>query len=143
VAVLDQAITILSGIAGGVIGHFAGGRRMLWTTAGALAGAVIVPPIAGLVLAQAAPQLAGQTFNADLAPGRTIILRASVGDTIIVKAPSTWGVPASSANIPGFLTVQASDTEAETTTLLVTEAGQGQVQMVSGGETATLSVEAT
>jgi len=41
------------------------------------------------------------------------------------------------------LSIQATAVEAEATTLQVTQAGQGQIQMSSGGEVAVLSIEAT
>lgn len=95
--------------------------------------------------AAAMPELSeGQTYSEQLVSGQTIILRASVGDTINVTAPPGWGVPSSQANIPGFLEVQSTNSANETTTLKVTEGGQGQIQMTNAaGEVAVLSIEAS
>lgn len=139
-----QAVTILAGIAGGVLGHFAGRRELVWTAVGALAGAIVVPPLVDAAIAQAAlPPSPSTTYTIQLVPGATRILRASVGDRMVITAPSGWGVPSATANIPGFLEIESTDTVSESTTLRVIEAGQGQLQMSLGGEVAILSVEAS
>lgn len=90
-----------------------------------------------------APAPQGATNTAiQLVPGQTIIRRAVVGDTITVLAPSGWGVPSATANIPGFLEIQATSTVVESTTVRVADAGQGQIVMQNGGEDATLSIDA-
>lgn len=139
-----QAWTILGGVVGGGAGYFLGGRKPLWAAVGALAGAIVVPP----AVAAASPQLGPSAFTGkawveQLVPGKTIILRAAVGDVVTVLAPSGWGVPSAGANVPGFMVVQSTDTSAEASILQITDAGQGQIQMENGGEVAVLSIEAT
>ena len=134
-----QATTIAGGVVGGLAGFFLGGGKVLWTGLGAFVGAVAAPPLVGAGVAFA--QTLG-TKPIALAPGKTVILRAQVGDLVTIEAPSGWGVPSATANIPGFLEVESTDPEAETTTLKVIEGGQGQIQMASGGEVAVLSIEA-
>jgi hypothetical protein len=89
-----------------------------------------------------APQ--GATNRAiQLVPGQTVIWRANVGDTATILAPSGWGVPSANANIPGFLEIQSTSTVVESTTVKVTDGGQGQVSMSNSGETAILSIDAS
>jgi hypothetical protein len=92
----------------------------------------------------AAPAPQGATNRAiQMAPGQTIIWRAVVGDTATILAPSGWGVPSANANIPGFLEIEGTSTTVESTTVKVTDAGQGQISMSNGGETAILSIDAS
>lgn len=137
----EQAWTIAGGVVGGVGGYLLGKKNPLWMAVGALAGAVLLPPAA----AAAMPELpAGPTPNVhtiEMAPGKTIILRAQLGDLVTVLAPSGWGVPSAEANIPGFLQVQSTSTGAESTVFKVVQKGQANLTMSSGGETAVLSIE--
>lgn len=135
-----QLVTIAAGLLGGAVGYFLGGQRIVWTAVGALVGAVVVPPVASAAAANALPEAAPETHDITLVPSRTIILRTRVGDTVIVHAPSGWGVPSMNANVPGFLQIESTDTAAETMTLTVTEGGQGQIQLQNGDEVAVLSV---
>lgn len=137
-----QAWTIAGGVLGGVAGYYLGGKKPLWAAAGALAGAVAIPPAVAAAM-PALPAGTGRAWVEQLVPNQTIILRASVGDLVTILAPSGWGVPSAGANIPGFLQVESTTTTAEATTLRIVEGGQGQIQMQSGGEVAILSIEAT
>lgn len=138
-----QVTTIVMGVGGGVAGYFLGGRSVLWTGIGALAAAVIGPPVLGIVAqAMADGSAPPPPKPVALIPGETIIERAKVGDWFLVEAPPGWGTPAAGSNIPGFLEVLSSDPSAETTTVKVVAGGQGQIQMTSEGKTAVLSVTA-
>lgn len=136
-----QAMTVTAGIAGGLLGYFASKRSLLWTGVGALLGAVAIPPLVGF----SANALASLSTPKDvqLVPGSTIILRPRIGDSFTIDAPSGWGVPSANANIPGFLEIVSTDVNAETTTVKVVAAGQGNISLSAGGETAVLSVETT
>jgi hypothetical protein len=96
--------------------------------------ATAMPPL-GPVVAQA------HTFDVEMVPGKTIILRVAVGDTINLSAPSGWGPPSANANVPGFLQIQSTDTSTDLTSLKVIDGGQGQISMTAGGETAIVSIE--
>jgi hypothetical protein len=85
--------------------------------------------------------LGGNSYDIQLVPNQTVIQRMAVGDSLTVTAPSGWGVPAAMSNIPGFLTTMSSDATAGSSTFNANAAGQGQISMTSGGETAILSVE--
>lgn len=137
-----QAWTIAGGIVGGVAGHFIGGKKTLWTALGALAGAAVVPSLAEAAIGQLPPSQT-QTHTIQLVPGRTIILRAQVGDVVTVLAPSGWGVPSANANVPGFLQIDSANPTTESTVMSVQAAGQGQLTMSVGGETAVLSIKAS
>lgn len=134
-----QALTVGAGVAGGLVGYFASGKSLFWTGVGALVGAVAGPPIFGLSANALAAMNAPREIQ--LVPHATKILRARVGDEFTIDAPSGWGVPSANANIPGFLEVISTDTNAETTTVKVVAKGQGNIELSSGGEVAVLSVE--
>jgi hypothetical protein len=136
-----QLMTVGAGLAGGALGYFLGGRSFVGTAIGALVGAVAVPPLVGFAAnAIAAPSTPPRAIA--MQPGATLIERVKVGDTLVLEAPSGWGVPSAGANIPGFLEVVSTDTNAESTTVKVVAGGQGQITMKSGSETAVVSVEA-
>ena len=138
-----QAWTIAGGVLGGGAGYYLGKRDPLWMAVGALVGAIGLPPAAAAAM-PALPSGSGvKIWTEQLVPGKTIILRAAVGDVVTVLAPSGWGVPSSGANVPGFMEVQSTSASGESTTLKITEAGQGQFQMAVGGEVAVLSIEAS
>lgn len=91
--------------------------------------------------AQTSPVGPGTPHVIQLIPGQTIILRAQVGDFITVLAPSGWGVPSATANIPGFLQIESTSDQTESTVLQVMDKGAGQISMSLGGETAILSID--
>jgi hypothetical protein len=139
----QQAWTIAGGILGGGAGYYFGKKNPLWMAVGALAGAVLLPPTAAAAMPALPSGPSVKVWTEQLVPGKTIILRASVGDIVNVLAPSGWGIPSATANMPGFLQIQATTSGGEATTLKIVEAGQGQIQMANGGEVAVLSIEAT
>ena len=141
-----QAWTLGGGVVGGAVGYLLGGGRLLWTALGALAGALVAAPAADAAAAllptpSSAPGGSGRMVAVQMVPGQTLIERAQVGDTLIVTAPSGWGVPSATSNTPGFLTIQSTDPAAESTTYVVAAGGGGQIQMQSAGETAVVTVD--
>ena len=138
----DRPWVILGAAAGGTAGYLLGGKKIAWAAVGVLAGIVAVPAIAQAAMPSLPPSTAN-IHTITLIPGRTIILRAAVGDVVTILAPSGWGVPSANANIPGFLEVQSANPTTESTVLKVTAGGQGQIQMENVGEVAILSIEAS
>jgi len=141
--VTEQAWTIAGGVIGGAAGYYLGKKDLVWTLVGTFMGAVLLPPTAAAAMPQLSPSEIGtpNVHTIELIPGKTIILRAQLGDLITVLAPSGWGVPSAEANIPGFLEIESTSATAESTVFKVTAGGQGQIQMSSGGEVAILSIE--
>lgn len=139
----EQAWTIAGGVAGGAAGYYLGKRNPIWMAVGALAGAILLPPAAAKAMPQLPEGPVPNVHTIELQPGKTIILRCSVGDIINVLAPSGWGVPSANANVPGFLEIESTSTAAESTTFKVKEGGQANFKMEFGGEVAILSIDAT
>jgi hypothetical protein len=137
----EQAWTIAGGVVGGAAGYYLGKKNPLWTAVGALAGAILLPPAAASAMPALPEGPVPNVHTIELQPGKTIILRAQLGDIINVLAPSGWGVPSANANVPGFLEIESTSTAAESTTFKVKEGGQANFTMTAGGETAVLSIE--
>lgn len=136
----DRPWVLLGAAAGGSAGYFLGGKKIAWAAIGVLAGIVAVPAIAQAAIGQLSPPNVSMK-SVQLVPGQTIIERAQIGDVITVLAPRGWGVPSAGSNIPGFLQIEATSTDAESTTFKIITAGAGQVSMTNGGEVAILAFD--